>query len=850
MTISCFTQSILQYVNQSTALAVSSKTVSRCLPLVATGLVTSLVGCVSQPLTTQPQPLYQSILQANQQLVGRQSYAFDYRVKLSVPPPQVAEPLAPTPNRQKLTQALITQDKLSSEQQALMQAGIQYKAKTADASQYLTAFIKPLELGSTGVIDLGRGQIALTPELRYIRPNAGSYFKLPLAADFVQGKVYADLSFLSEWVTDPQYDGRYVVYDYRKLFKNKPLNTKALFGLVKEFSLLNATLAQESDYQRLPVSPEDRQKGISQRIVQHVSYPKMIAEYLLFLYVNENHLKTLVKDIEINDSAFKTSPEKTLTAMAMSPSQLFKTGVDSSGLQTANDQAAASALRIYEAIEQMRESEADTDPTATDEANTTDNETADAQDAEPSEMQSTDTASGEATANEGKGTEDTQTQHSEEGDKQAIKSALAAFERYQTDKLVTAQQLTTIIAANPEAFAKLQAMLTEQSDALFGKNSDNNQVRVSYGLNNANQLLNVTAFNYLPSFDKASPNPTKIETVINFSDYGKARVNPAIFNNAVTWEQVTKQRNLLAISQQEKSFDSGKNLEALANSLLEQNPSFVDTFVTLYSYQYLLDKDETTLQDIDIQALRQTAKALAITYANEQGIEHPYTDTPDINEDYNDSTNVSYIGGIVEQAFNNQDYLRQIKRLTAEGKTQAQIFTALYNRIQNADVDDAVAAARQAAEDAIDEQAAEQDSENDTLVETTIEQDACSILLDSDKLDQKSLKTLTKLCAKIDKISEQQAATATTSTAMASTPVVMTQAELAKERAAIASFNQLLGKIAVEDMQTQAKGIDLADKDTAPLIEQLRPHFEASYGFDYEAYKQAYKLMLLSQVGR
>ncbi|HCN15761.1 MAG TPA: hypothetical protein DIS69_06820 [Moraxellaceae bacterium] len=47
--------------------------------------------------------------------------------------------------------------------------------------------------------------MSIVPEFRYVQNNAGAFIKVPLAADFARSKVYADLSGLSEFATDPQY---------------------------------------------------------------------------------------------------------------------------------------------------------------------------------------------------------------------------------------------------------------------------------------------------------------------------------------------------------------------------------------------------------------------------------------------------------------------------------------------------------------------------------------------------------------------------------------------------------------------------------------------------------------------
>ena len=120
------------------------------------------------------------------------------------------------------------------------------------------------------------------------------------------------------------------------------------------------------------------------------------------------------------------------------------------------------------------------------------------------------------------------------------------------------------------------------------------------------------------------------------------------------------------------------------------------------------------------------------------------------------------------------------------------------------------------------------------------------MLLDTDKLDKTSRTRLAKICEKIDTATAQEQAASQQSSYADTAPVRMTAVDIAKQTQALDKFNQLLGEIAIEDMQTQAKHISLSDEDDE-LIEKLKPHFEASYDFDYDAYKAAYQLLLLSQ---
>lgn len=795
-------------MNAQQAIAFSIK------PLTFAIVMLGIHGCATQPSASQP--LSQRVLQANQQLVSRQSYAYDYRVNVVRPPLRGAQALPASPNRLKLIQQLSAAQHLDARQQALVTEGVNHQTREqSEVGQVMDILTKRFEFASTGVVDLRRGQMSIVPEFRYVQNNAGAFIKVPLAADFARSKVYADLSGLSEFATDPQYDGRYIEYDYSKLLKDKKIDKRALFKVFEQMSLLNATLAKESDYQSLALTNEDKAKGVSQRIGYRIGYNQMLAEYLLFFHVNKRYLKSF-----INPADFAKDDElKQLSSLAVSPRYLMKKAFDSNELASVEEKAYESAMRLYEAIDKMR---AQSDDSAADPAS------ADA--AEAMDSLETQTATDESTTDESTSDELGQTA-----------KALTAFDKYQSDKLVSAAALARIIDANPQAFKALQAEISKEANSSFISMDDD--IRISYGLNRHNQLLNVVAMSDFPAFEKTTPTTnqpkTQMRTVVNFYDYGKARVNPDIFNKAITWQQASKDNNLWAATKQSKAFDSDKNLEALSYSLLKQNKGFVETFVTLYTYQFVLQKDEASLNEIDMAALNAAATKLAKIQADNYAVVNTDSRQQEAVTDidaYVDDELAEHIAGIVDKTYRNQQYLQQIAKLKAQGKSDAQIFSQLYQTISDkpSDVESAAAVAAEAAAAAVD------------VVEESEEQQACSLLLDTDKLDKTSRTRLAKICAKIDKATAQEQAASQQSSYADTAPVRMTAADIAKQKQARDKFNQLLGEIAIEDMQTQAKHISLSDEDDE-LIEKLKPHFEASYDFNYDAYKAAYQLLLLSQ---
>ena len=283
--------------------------------------------------------------------------------------------------------------------------------------------------------------------------------------------------------------------------------------------------------------------------------------------------------------------------------------------------------------------------------------------------------------------------------------------------------------------------------------------------------------------------------MLNFYDYGKAKVDSSIFNNSVSWQQATQQNNLLSISKQARAFDSDKNLEALAYSLLQQQKSYADTYATLYSYNYLMAQDEDELASVDMQALQTIAKSLGMIAAKGEHLtDEQIPDSPYVNED------VKYtIDKIMKETDSNQQYFIKVQRLKAQGKTDAQIFSQLYTDMVEDETNSA------------SETGADQAAAAVAAAVPTDEQYACSTLLDTEMLDKKSLNILRKICDKIDKASEAAYRKEEAQTVEAE--VIPSAAEVAAQKRREQQFNQLLGEVASEDMQKQAKQQSLDEDD-------------------------------------
>lgn len=566
----------------------------------------------------------------------------------------------------------------------------------------LTVFGQNLYWKSSGVMDLGSGKFSSVPEFGYQGNNAQAYVKVPLAVDLVQSKAYADISVLSSFVTNPKYDGRYVSFDYGKLLQKNKASFRPLMSLIKEFSVLTPTLANDNDYTALSLTDQDRKLGVTKKIGYKNNYQKMITDYLLYIYINQNILDKF--DNKDNINSLKREPI----------GMLFKK-LDAVTPPTIDQQALQAAERMYNAINKVEDNAEKAD-----------------------ENLETSIANGIAQTTDTDNIVDESSDATTENAVQNVdeeRDILKNFDKYQSDTVLTAKQFKQIIQDNPEQYAQLLALTKEK----FGGMIDETLTAdVSYSFNKNNQLVKIHSISPIPNLfnDKKDENDgAAIETVLNFYDYGKAKVPASIFANAVTFEEATKEDSLVALNKKTDSFDQQKNLENLALSMLRQGKSYPKAFANLYVSQYLLSNDEEQVKNIDMAALQQTAKQLGQDYAEDNDIEVAESDTVSSvivdAEKYEDENIADDVDEALSTAYQTVKYLEIIKQQRAKGVSDASIFSQIYQlkTLEMQSVDD----------------------EDSTLVDATAayELQACAGLLESESLDDKSLRNLQKICDKV-----------------------------------------------------------------------------------------------------
>lgn len=687
-------------------------------------LTITFAGCATTP-KQYTQALNEKVYHSYEQMMGKQSYAFSGHMSFhaeagKMTKPEIASKALGTPptsdeatlaeemslesqREQILKELLTTTPNYPSEQQQWMKEGIEnpYSAPSKKMSNkaqampvLMASFMNRYFYEFDGVVDLKRGQMSFNPTIGYRAKNLQAWIKLPLALDFANYKAYADISALSPILTDPQYDGQYVVYDFKKLMDKTDIDLKPALEVVREMMLVNAALAEESEYQRLPLTAEDKQNQAVERIQYKGDYAKMLAQYMLYFYVNQDYLKTLV------DKNLKSD-------QPITPDQLFSLGKKSSYGQTLgtqniakepSEQARDAMYRVYDGIDAIY---AETD-LAKDSAPAVEEIVAPPP-ALAKDMPSVESYDDELSGEELSGEEKSEYQIRREQNK----ALLAKFDQYKkADQLITAQELKRIVAEQPEAYQGL----IKQGDAEFSDLEllEDMGYVTNFSLDAEGRLKRAELLIEMPNFDEIGIKNMTAKAVMNIGNYGTARVDQSKLRNAVTFQEAANERSVLNLGQvverftadpkdsqngevkdaesRSKYWSRTERYDQLAKSFWQQGLSFVEVYSALYNYAAIAELKESDREAFDLSALKTTAKWTAYYYADEEGFpltaaqKAEYDQTPD-DWPYYDEYLAENVWYSVQKTEKEAKLVTDFQKLRKQGKTNLQIFETLYKQM-------------------------------------------------------------------------------------------------------------------------------------------------------------------------
>lgn len=669
-------------------------------------MAAGMVGCANQPIQGgKHAPLNQQVYRSYERLVSKESYAFDAKMtfKLDVAEKPIVDAKDAAiaaekaePARQKrLTQLLQQPHGLNATQQQWLKEGMQEELErksstdawalsepnSASANTLIQAFLERYYFAMDGVVDLKHGQMSFNPKIGYSAKNAQGWMMLPMALDIAASKAYVDVSALSPIITDPQYDGQYVVFDYAELLKKSNLDTKPLLEVMREYVLVNAALTPEKSYERMALTAQDKQIGGAQRIRYIANYGEVMAQYALFFHLNKDYLKTVLPQAE------KLAQEMKLTgAQQMFGAEALAEYADVA--EAAEEPATAvdrSINRYYEAINGEGATAAATDAM---------------------------TAAAEAVASDDEDDEYSaylKKLEAEYAESQLLQEkqdkALEKFAAYQTGKLISAQQMKKIVAEQPEAYADLVASMNKvfEEVELFKDTMFSNELV----LDAKGRLIRSEMDIKMGGLAELGMEKMTMTGAINFHSYGSAKVSQSHLKNAVPFSQAANEKTLLNLGKAweglttekadtanvevdaavektaSQAWSKSERYEKLAESLLAQNKNFLDTYSTVYRYAYLLEGEDAEDEDFDFKQLDNTARWLAIYFADDYGLpltakeKAEYDESPDEWYYYDDELS-DEVWDAIHGHLQQKKLTQEFQKLSKQRKTDAQIFSALY----------------------------------------------------------------------------------------------------------------------------------------------------------------------------
>lgn len=656
------------------------------------------VACAHQPIS-QDSNLSHKVYRGYENLVGKESYSFDGRTQFQLKSATVATQ-APVSSeqaekekleKQKLLSTVISQQKVSNEQLKWMQEGIAKGETQSDeiSEDKLANFIQTITgrffYDYSGIVDLSRGQMTFDSQFGYKARNAEAWIKIPLALDLRTDKAYADLSGFSPLLTDPKHDGRYVVFDYSKLLNDFKVDKKEVLSVLREYMLVNAALAKESDYQKLPATVQD--KGL-QRIRYSNTYEEITAQYILYFYLNEKYLKNIFSESEKKQAEVVgnllggiSQPKKFAESLGQTESAL---GLDQ------DHTASAARVRLETAFELARQTLDDLNQQEEDEAY-------------EAALAAAEDSAYEAAASAHDDVEEQEEDYSgeqEEGVDAAVSSkteeafgeALKTFDQYQSkDKLMTAIEIKKIVAAHPTEYQELIKLTKAPLDEI-GLSGE--PMVVDMTLDSKDRIVR-SEMNINLSAKELFGGEVNLNMAANFHNYGQAKVDQNIFKNAMKFEEISKGNTVLGLlggSKDDEKLEEGltsaswsneKRYEELAKSLMKQNMSFIDAYTVVYRYAYLLEQGIDTDEVFEPEQLLNTARWNAIYFAEEYGLgvtaaqSTEYDNSPDDWMYYDESLSDD-IWAIFEDIMDDQIYQDLYQKLRPKYKNDAVLFSAIY----------------------------------------------------------------------------------------------------------------------------------------------------------------------------
>lgn len=620
-----------------------------------------LVGCAHQPIKSNL-ALNEKVYQSYTHLVSGQSYAYNGKVSFNVAEskqPATATPVAPAQQitalshdqiiRQKILLDTLRQRGISQSDQTQLMENL-FSVSSSVPSRYgkdkkLNKFMETLlsryYYAFDGVMDLKHGQMSFNPKIGYEAKNLQAWLVMPMAVDLRNSKAYADLSAISPLVTDPKYDGRYVVFDFSKLIQSSGIDTKQAYQLIKEMSLVNVAMANASDYQPVALTADDQKMAGVERIRYQGDYANLISQYFLFFYLNQNHIKSLFsKDNRIAAQ---------LGLDHISPNQ-----------QKQPDQSESKDLRADEASDRLQESldqltennDADAVSVTVEDVATSkrypmatkiDQLNKDVQDdtvimPAVSATEAATQAVSEKTSTESlSDDEETETANSDGVSKANIQLALQAFDQYRSEKLIDSKQMKQIVAAHPQPYQQLISAVKQKfdEDKLFKDAT----YTTDLVLDREGRLRHMNMVTNLGSFEEFGINKVSSLVNMNIYDYGKAKVDQSKLKESVSFKDAANQNTVLNLGQKfealEQIFDAKKQknmshtrsnqerYSLLVDRLISQNVNFIDAYATVYKYAYIVESEDEISEDFEEKDLNNTARWTAIYQASQHGL--PYS---------------------------------------------------------------------------------------------------------------------------------------------------------------------------------------------------------------------------------
>ncbi|TCM70884.1 hypothetical protein EC844_101158 [Acinetobacter calcoaceticus] len=212
--------------------------------------------------------------------------------------PQLERQMDQYLSRQKI--ALTQQQKQNLYKAMLQEEGDDYYSRrSAKKAEVVARLLSDLQFSYDGSVHYRQKMASFNLNTKYQKTNLSVESKVPMVVDFKNHKFYVNYFGLMPILVNPEYQNNMAYMDFSK-YKGAidQVDLKSLVAYLKENTNINYVLADAQQMSSLPLTTQDKAKGMVEKIRLNVSLEELVLQQKLFELVNTPYFEKKIFNFE------------------------------------------------------------------------------------------------------------------------------------------------------------------------------------------------------------------------------------------------------------------------------------------------------------------------------------------------------------------------------------------------------------------------------------------------------------------------------------------------------------------------------------------------------------------------